>query len=77
METFLALGGNDGCQPAIVQPITDAVYVIHFRRWVLELGQQHVYAIEDDPLSTDFLFFRGEHGQHSGQIEVARFDDFA
>ena len=57
------------------EPVADAVDLAHFRDRILQQRQQHVDAVEHDPLRADLLLLRREHGQHSGQVEVAGLDE--
>ena len=68
------LGRDDGGHCVVRQPVANTVDFLHFPDRILEQRQQHVDAVEYDPLCADLPFLRREHDQHAGQVEVAGLD---
>ncbi len=73
-EIVVAVGlrGDDGAHLVGRQPVADAVDLAHLRDRVVQQRQQHVDAVEHDPARAELVLLRLEHGEHAGEIELAR-----
>jgi hypothetical protein len=71
----LRLASDDAGELVLAQPVGQPIHLAPLGRRVVEKRQEHVDAVEDDPLRAHLADLRREAGEHAREVELSGLND--